>query len=82
MEFAQPDNTDAVFATARNALKALGLRAGAVDLFTDVDGDASALRVIEVNANPSIRFLEDSGRADLILRIWRHTFSSLGLIDV
>lgn len=82
MEFAEPDNTDAVFAAARNALKALGLRAGAVDLFTDVDGDASALRVIEVNANPSIRFLEDSGRVDLILRIWRHTFSSLGLIDV
>lgn len=82
MEFAEPANADTAFATARGALKALGLRAGAVDLFTHVDGDASALRVIEVNANPSIRFLEDSGRDDLILRIWRHTFTSLGLIDV
>jgi hypothetical protein len=40
------------------------------------------MRVIEVNANPSIRFLEDSGRSDLILRIWRHTFSAIGLLDV
>lgn len=82
MEFAEPANADTVFATARGALKALGLRAGAVDLFTNVDGDASALRIIEVNANPSIRFLEDFGRDDLILRIWRHIFTSLGLIDV
>ncbi|QUS38164.1 hypothetical protein RPMA_04345 [Tardiphaga alba] len=82
MEFAEPANADRAFTAARGALKALGLRAGAIDLFTDVDGDASALRVIEVNANPSIRFLEDSGRDDLILRIWRHTFTSLGLIDV
>jgi hypothetical protein len=82
MEFAEPAEAAAAFATARGALRALGLRAGAVDLFTDIDGDPSALRVIEVNANPSIRFLEDADRADLILRIWRHTFTSLGLIDV
>lgn len=82
MVFAEPANADRIFATAHAALRALGLRAGAVDLFTDVDGDPAALRVIEVNANPSIRFLEDSGRADLILRIWRHTFTSLGLLDV
>jgi hypothetical protein len=82
MAFAEPADAEAAFASARSALKAIGLRTGAVDLFTDVDGVASALRVIEVNANPSIRFLEDSGRADLILRIWRHTFTSLGLIDV
>ena len=82
MDFAEPGDAEAVFAAARKAMKALGLRAGGVDLFTDIDGDPSALRVIEVNANPSIRFLEDAGRADLILRIWRHTFTSLGLIDV
>lgn len=82
MEFAEPTLADDAFATARKALRALGLRAGAVDLFTHVDGDVSALRIIEVNANPSIRFLEDSCRDDLIVRIWRHTFTSLGLIDV
>jgi hypothetical protein len=36
--------------------------------------------VIEVNANPSIRLLEDSDRPDLILQIWRHTFSAMGLL--
>lgn len=82
MAFDEPDDADAAFAAARAALKALGLRAGAVDFFTDIEGDPEPLRVIEVNANPSIRFLEDSGRANLILRIWRHTFASLGLIDV
>ena len=82
MAFAEPADAATAFAVARAALKAIGLRAGAVDLFTDVAGDPSALRVIEVNANPSIRFLEDSDRADLILRIWRHTFTSLGLTDV
>jgi hypothetical protein len=38
--------------------------------------------VIEVNSNPSIRLLEDSDRGDLILKIWRHTFSAMGLIRV
>jgi glutathione synthase/RimK-type ligase-like ATP-grasp enzyme len=67
---------------ARKAARALGLRVAAVDLFTDVGGDADAMRVIEVNANPSIRLLEQSGRDDLILKIWRHTFSAMGLLGV
>jgi len=67
---------------ARQAIKTLGLRVGAVDLFTGIDGDPEVTKVIEVNANPSIRLLEDTGRSDLILSIWRHTFSSLGLLDV
>ena len=36
--------------------------------------------IIEVNSNPSIRLLEDSGRGDLILKIWRHTFTAMGLL--
>lgn len=82
MHFAEPDRAEAAFTLARNAAAALGLRAAAVDLFTDIAGDRDDMRVIEVNANPSIRFLEDSGRDDLILKIWRHTFSSIGLLDV
>lgn len=77
MQFCDPPDREAVFAIARRAVHALGLRAGAVDLFV-----AEPTRVIEVNANPSIRFLETADRADLILRIWRHTFTALGLIDV
>ena len=82
MAFEDPGNAEAAFAVARAAMRALGLRAGGVDLFTHIHNDNGPLRIIEVNANPSIRFLEDSGRDDLILRIWRHTFTSLGLIDV
>jgi len=70
----------AAFALARNAVQALGLRVAAADLFTGIDGDPEAMRIIEVNANPSIRLLEDSGRGDLILKIWRHTFSAVGLL--
>lgn len=70
------------FALARQARSALGLRVAAVDLFTDIGGDGEAIRLIEVNSNPSIRFLEDCGRPDLILKIWRHTFSAMGLIVV
>lgn len=69
-----------VFALARNAVEALGLRVAAVDLFTGIDGDPAAMRIIEVNANPSIRLLEDTGRGDLIQKIWRHTFSAMGLL--
>ena len=72
--------SQAAFTVARKAAHALGLRAAAVDLFTDLGGDADALAVIEVNANPSIRLLEESGRSDLILKIWRHTFSAVGLL--
>ncbi len=82
MAFAEPDDAEPVFNAARTALKALGLRAGAIDLFIQPVKAAGPLRIIEVNANPSIRFLEDAGRDDLILRIWRHTFTSLGLIHV
>lgn len=82
MAFAQPHHHDAAVTLARRAVQALGLRAAAVDLFTNVDGDPAAMAVIEINANPSIRFLEDSGRDDLILTIWRHTFMSIGLLHV
>lgn len=82
MHFAEPDRAEAAFAMSRNAAAALGLRAAAVDLFTDIGGNPDDMRVIEVNANPSIRFLEDSGRDDLILNIWRHTFAATGLLDV
>ena len=70
----------AALALARKAVQALGLRVAAVDLFSEIGGDAAAIRVIEINANPSIRLLEDSDRGDLILEIWRHTFSAMGLL--
>jgi hypothetical protein len=73
-------HSQAALTVARDAVRALGLRAAAVDLFTDIGGKADSLRVIEVNANPSIRLLEQSGRGDLILKIWRHTFSAMGLL--
>jgi hypothetical protein len=72
--------SDAAAATARQAVRALGLRVAAVDLFADVTAGQDAIRIIEVNSNPSIRLLEDSGRGDLILKIWRHTFSAMGLL--
>jgi glutathione synthase/RimK-type ligase-like ATP-grasp enzyme len=74
--------SDAVLALARKAIRALGLRVAAVDMFTDIGGDPEAIRIIEVNSNPSIRLLEQSGRGDLILKIWRHTFSAVGLLGV
>ncbi len=66
---------------AIEAVRALGLRAGGVDLFAGIDADMP-MRVIEINANPAIRFLEEAGRDDLILAIWRHTFLAMGLLDV
>jgi hypothetical protein len=74
--------SQAVLTAAKKAADALGLRLAAVDLFTDLEGDTQAVRVIEVNSNPSIRFLEDADRGDLILKIWRHTFFATGLADV
>ena len=74
--------SDAVLALARKAVRALGLRVAAVDMFTDIGGDPEAIRVIEVNSNPSIRLLEQSGRGDLILKIWHHTFLAMGLLGV
>ena len=72
----------AAAALAGKAAAALGLRVAAVDLFTDIAGQADAMTVIEVNSNPSIRLLEDSGRDDLILRLWHHTFFTTGLLGV
>ena len=72
--------SDATLTLARQAARALGLRVAAIDLFTDIGGDANAMQVIEVNSNPSIRLLEQSGRGDLILKIWHHTFSAMGLL--
>ncbi len=64
---------------ARKAAAALNLKAAGVDIMINVNGDAKALAIIEVNANPSIRFLEQAGRADLIIEIWHQTFISSGL---
>jgi D-alanine-D-alanine ligase-like ATP-grasp enzyme len=72
--------SDMALTQARKAVRALGLRVAAVDLFTDIGGDPDAIRVIEVNSSPSIRLLEQSNRGDLILRIWHHTFSVMGLL--
>jgi hypothetical protein len=72
--------SDAALTLVRKAARALGLRVAAVDMFTDTGGEPDAMRVIEVNSNPSIRLLEESGRSDLILKIWRHTFSAMGLL--
>jgi hypothetical protein len=72
--------SDAAITLARKAARTLGLRVAAVDLFTDIAGEQDAIRVIEVNSNPSIRLLEQSDRADLILKIWRHTFLTMGLL--
>jgi D-alanine-D-alanine ligase-like ATP-grasp enzyme len=82
MAFARARHHGAAAALARRAARALNLRAAAVDLFVNINGDPAAMAVIEINANPSIRFLEESEREDLILTIWRHTFASIGLLDV
>jgi glutathione synthase/RimK-type ligase-like ATP-grasp enzyme len=74
--------SEAALILAKDAARALGLRVAAVDMFTDIAADPEAMRVIEVNSNPSIRLLEESGRTDLILKIWRHTFSAMGLLGV
>lgn len=76
----EPPPSENVVALARAASRALGLRVAAVDLFANVGGDPDAMTVIEVNSNPSIRLLEQSGRGDLILKIWHHTFSAMGLL--
>jgi glutathione synthase/RimK-type ligase-like ATP-grasp enzyme len=83
MVLEQP-RSDAALALARKAAGALELRVAAVDMFMDIcaEGERDPIRVIEVNSNPSIRLLEESNRGDLILKIWRHTFSATGLLDV
>jgi glutathione synthase/RimK-type ligase-like ATP-grasp enzyme len=65
---------------ARQAARAIGLRVAAIDMFVDIGGDPDAIEIIEINSNPSIRLLEDSNRGDLILKIWHHTFSAMGLL--
>jgi glutathione synthase/RimK-type ligase-like ATP-grasp enzyme len=74
--------SDAALIQARKAAQTLGLRVAAVDLFTNIGGDPDSTAVIEVNSNPSIRLLEQANRGDLILTIWHHTFSAMGLIGV
>ena len=81
MVFEAP-RSEAAFTVAKKAVRALGLRVAAVDVFTDTGADPDAIRVIEVNSNPSIRLLEEADRGDLILKIWRHTFCAMGLLDV
>jgi glutathione synthase/RimK-type ligase-like ATP-grasp enzyme len=78
----EPPASEAAVTLAKKAARALGLRVAAVDMFTDLDGEADAMRVIEVNSNPSIRLLEQSGRGDLILKIWHQTFAAMGLLGV
>jgi hypothetical protein len=80
MAFDSPNAT--ALTMAQRAVRALGLRAAAVDLFANIGGDQDAVAIIEVNSNPSIRLLETLQRPDLILKIWRHSFSAVGLIDV
>ncbi|MDZ4762073.1 MAG: hypothetical protein SGJ21_13490 [Alphaproteobacteria bacterium] len=63
---------------AREAVAALGLRIGAVDLFdTSAARDLSRLVVIEVNGNPGLRTLELAGRMDLIAGIWSGMLNEL-----
>jgi glutathione synthase/RimK-type ligase-like ATP-grasp enzyme len=78
----EPPPSQKAVAVTRQATSALGLRVAAVDLFVGIGGDSSAVTVIEVNSNPSIRLLEESGRGDLILKIWHHTFASMRLLGV
>jgi len=76
----EPQPSAKVVELARAATRALGLRVAAVDMFAGTGGDPDAMTVIEVNSNPSVRLLEQSGRGDLILKIWHHTFSAMGLL--
>jgi len=78
MAFASPNA--AALTMAREAVRVLGLRAAAVDLFVDLGGNPKSAAIIEVNSNPSIRLLEELQRADLILKIWRHAFFATGLL--
>lgn len=55
------------------AADAVGLRLAAVDVF---DLGAGGLSVIEVNSNPMIATLEEHGRWDLIVEIWRANFEA------
>ena len=80
MAFASP--SPSALAMAQKAVRTLDLRAAAVDLFADISGNPERMAVIEVNSNPSIRLLEELQRPDLILKIWHHTLSAVGMFDV
>ena len=75
-----PAPSEKAVALARQAARALGLRVAAVDMFAGIGGDLATIEIIEVNSNPAIRLLEESDRGDLILKIWHHTFSAMGLL--
>lgn len=75
-----PAPSEAAIELARKAARAIGLRVAAIDMFVDIDGSKGKNEIIEVNSNPSIRLLEDTNRGDLILKIWHHTFSAMGLL--
>lgn len=66
---------DQMARVALAAADAIGLRLAAVDLF-DLSGDGVDLAIIEVNSNPMIATLEESGRWDMIIEIWRANFDS------
>jgi glutathione synthase/RimK-type ligase-like ATP-grasp enzyme len=72
--------SEKAIALSRQAARAIGLRVAAIDMFVDIGGNPDANQIIEVNSNPSIRLLEDSNRGDLILKIWHHTFSAMGVL--
>jgi D-alanine-D-alanine ligase-like ATP-grasp enzyme len=62
---------------AIDAVAALGLRIGAVDMFDlSTDRDFSDPVVIEINGNPGLRTLELAGRSDLIRSIWMSMFNA------
>ena len=75
-----PAPSEKAITLSRQAVRAIGLRVAAIDLFADIGGNPNAIEIIEVNANPSIRLLENSNRDDLILKIWHHTFSTMGVL--
>ena len=75
-----PAPSEKAITLSRQAARAIGLRVAAIDMFVDIGGNLDAIEIIEVNANPSIRLLEDSDRGDLILKIWHHSFTAMGLL--
>ncbi len=82
MTFENPRNRHTAFRLATQAASALHLRVAGVDIFEDDSAEqAGRIRIIEVNSNPAIRLLEDSGRDHLVLQIWRSTFVAVGLLD-
>jgi glutathione synthase/RimK-type ligase-like ATP-grasp enzyme len=66
---------------ATESCDALGLRLGAVDIFdASAVSDLSQLIVIEVNGNPMLRAVEEAGRLDLIISVWKRMLrESLGI---